>query len=250
MPLGGESLGMRCPLRCLAAAVVLVAVFGCSPGDPPRQYSDEELELDEIIDDEMLVALPYAKYRTDGERHRDLPDLPTDPAVGSGHERERSYFEFLVGLVLLAAGDALPPDVALDSGVLHDAEDEAMDQCATEAGWPGVRLYDVSQDLGEQYEREFGLTLDQFLDLRHECSQYAANYPTLDPAYRDELLARRRAHYMTAVREWMEKNPELVVPVEYHEGANRPYEALLVKTCLESGADRAECAREKQVTLP
>ncbi len=124
-----------------------------------------------------------------------------------------------------------------------------MDQCATEAGWPGVQFYDVSQQMGEQYEREFGLTLDQFLDLRHECSKYAATYPTLDPDRREELLAKRRDHYIAALREWLEKNPELGVPVEHHEGDNHPYEALLIKVCLESEYP-VECAREKQVTLP
>ena len=243
-----ERSRLRGSLRCLAAVVVLAAVVACSSEDPPRQYSDEELELDEIIDDEMLVAMPWARYRTSEERNRNRPD-PTDPAVGSGHERERSYFEFLVGLVMLVAGENLPPDVALGSGVLHDAEDEAMDQCATEAGWPGVQLYDVFNDEVKQYERDYGLTLDQFLDLRHECSKYAATYPTLDPDRREELLAKRRDHYIAALREWMEKNPELGVPVEHHEGDNHPYEAFLIEVCLESEYP-VECAREKQVTLP
>ena len=93
-------------------------------------------------------------------------------------------------------------------------------------GYPGVQLHDVSQQMGEQYERDYGLTLEMFLDLRHECSKYAATYPTLDPAYRDELLAKRRTHYMAAVREWMADNPHLVVPIEHHEGANTPYADL------------------------
>lgn len=41
--------------------------------------------------------------------------------------------------------------------------------------------------------------------------------------YRDELLAKRRAHYMAVVRDWMAANPDLVVPIEYHEGANTPH---------------------------
>ena len=54
-----------------------------------------------------------------------------------------------------------------------------MDQCAADAGYPGVQVYDVSNDVVEQYERDFGLTLEMFLDLRHECGKYAATYPTL-----------------------------------------------------------------------
>lgn len=249
MLLHGEGLHMRGTLVCLAAALVLAADVACSSEDPPRHYSDEELGLSEIIDHEMLNGLPFATYRTIEEMDEALLDLPTDPTVGSGHARERSYFEYLVGLKMFLAGDTLPPDVALGSGMLHDAEHEALDQCAADAGWPGVRLYDVHNDDIERYDREFGLMLEMFLDLRHECSKYAATYPTLDPAVRDELLTKRRNHYMTALRQWMEENPHLVVPVEHHKGANRPYQTLLVQQCLESD-DPAGCAREKQVKLP
>ena len=151
--------------------------------------------------------------------------------------------------MLFVAGDTLPPDVALESGVLYDAEQEALDECAADAGWPGVQLYGVSQDMGEQYERDYGLTLETFLDLRHECSKYAATYPTLDPAYRDELLAKRRAHYETAVREWIAENPDLVVPVEHHEGANQPMEDYWIEACKQSD-DPEQCARDNRVTLP
>ena len=120
---------------------------------------------------------------------------------------------------------------------------------SSEAGWPGVQLYDVSQELGEQYERDYGLTLEMFLDLRHECSKYAATYPTLDPGYRDELLAKRRAHYMKVGRDWIAANPELVVPVEHHEGDNHPHEDSVIEACLEFD-DPEACAREERVTLP
>lgn len=232
-------------LRFLVAIGVLSLAVACSSEDPARQYSDEELGLDELVDDEVLSAIPFAQYRTLDGMDRDL----VNPTAGSGHERERNYFEHLVALVMLAADDTLPPDVAIGSGVLHEAEQEAMDQCTADAGWPGVRVYDVSQELGEQYEREFGLTLEMFLDLRHECSKYAATYPTLDRAYRDELLAKRRAHYMAAVGDWMASNPELVVPVEYHEGANRPLGDYWISECQKT-EDPQQCARDHLVTLP
>ena len=167
----------------------------------------------------------------------------------SGHERERLIFEERLFAAVLAAEDTLPEDIGRHQGVLHDALYEAMDECAAEEGWPGVQLYDVSQELGEQYERDFGLTLDMFLDLRHECSKYAVTYPTLDPEHRDELLARRREHFMQTVRDWMAENPQLVVPVEHHEGDNHPHEDFLVEVCLESD-DPKECARMERVTLP
>ena len=147
------------------------------------------------------------------------------------------------------ADDTSPADVALGSGVLHDALYEAVDDCATEAGWPGVQLYDVSNDVVLGYERDYGLTLEMFLDLRHQCSKYAATYPTLDLEYRDELLAKRRAHYMEVARDWIAANPGLVVPVEHHEGDNHPHEDSVIEACLEFD-DPEACAREERVTLP
>jgi len=72
----------------------------------------------------------------------------------------------------------------------------------------------------------------------------------LDPAVRDELLAKRRDHYMAAIRDWMAANPELVVPVEYHEGANRPYESLIFETCVRQTGDRQQCANDERLTPP
>lgn len=246
MPTHAERLLRRGPLTYLAAVVVFVVAVACSSQDPPRQYTDEELGLDELVENQMIAgSLSFARYRTIEEMDQDLPD----PAAGSGHERERNIFEVKIGVMLAVAGDTLPPDVARGSGVLHDAENDAMDECAADAGWPGVQLYDVSQDMGEQYERDYGLTLEMFLDLRHECAKYASTYPTLDPDLRDELLSTRRVHYMEIAREWIAANPDQVVPVEYHEGANRPFEDQMILACLETD-NPEECARAERVTLP
>lgn len=209
--------------QLLLALVVILLVVSCSSEDRPRVYSDEEIGLDEVVrHDIILRSLPYSRYRTGQDIDRHHEGL----MAGSGHELERGFFEFLVGLKVVEISESLPPDVASASRTLRDAEDEALDQCAAEAGWPGVQLYDVSQHMGEQYERDYGLTLEMFLDLRHECSKRAATYPTLDPQVRDELVTKERAHYMDAVRDWMAANPELVVPIEYHEGANTPFADL------------------------
>ena len=222
----------------------MLMLVACSSQDPPRQYSEEELAFDGFVEEYMKGTVPFSRYRTFDER----TDPSRDDPGGSGHERERNFFEATLRLVMHTASDSLPADVARGSGVLHDAGDEAMDECAAEAGWPGVQLYDVSQELGEQYERDYGLTLDMLLDLRHECSKYAITYPTLDPEYRDELLAKRRAHYMKAVRDWIAATPELVVPVEHHDGDNHPYEKRWVRFCKQE-EDPQDCARLKQVTL-
>ena len=194
---------------------VSVSSTACSGQDSPQQYSIEELALDILVDEYAESVNPFARYRTAQERQE--ADAQGDRLDGSEYERERTFFETRINMILVGAGDTLPSDVARGSGVLHDALNEAKDQCATEKGWPGLQLYDISQEMGEQYERDYGLTLDMLLDLRHECSKYAATYPTLDPQYRDQLLAKRRDHYMQAVRDWIAANPELVVPVENHD---------------------------------
>ena len=243
---------VRGALRCVAAAAALMAsTVACSGSqEPPRQYSDDELELDEVVDKEIIAdTLPFALYRTLDEMNQDV----VDPTAGSGHERERNKFEHTIALVMIVAGDTLPPDVATGSGVLHDAVVETLDQCAADAGWSGVQVYDVSHDDVIEYERKFGLTLEMFFDLRHECSKYAATYPTLDPDVRDELLAKRRGHYMAKVREWMAANPGLVVPVEYHEGANKPVEDRWRRVCKQAedhDYDYEQCLRDARVEPP
>ena len=217
--------------------------------DSTLPYTDNELALARVVENYRPVDIIFARYRTDEEKWVAEKEITDRVFATSGHERERLIFEERLFAAMVAANDTLLEDIGRYQGVLHDALYEAMDECAAEEGWPGVRLYDVSQELGEQYERDFGLTLDMFLDLRHECSKYAVTYPTLDPEYRDELLARRREHFMQAVRDWMAENPQLVVPVEHYEGDNHPHEDLLVQVCLEFD-DPEACAREERVTLP
>ena len=63
----------------------------CTSSEPAQpQYTDEELGLDEIVDKKMVSGvLMFAQHRTLEERDRDRPD----PLGGSGHERERNFFE-------------------------------------------------------------------------------------------------------------------------------------------------------------
>ena len=80
----------RAALAGLAVALARVAV-SCTSSEPAQpQYTDEELGLDEIVDKKMVSGvLMFAQHRTLEERDRDRPD----PLGGSGHERERNFFE-------------------------------------------------------------------------------------------------------------------------------------------------------------
>ena len=80
----------RAALAGLAVALARVAV-SCTSSEPAQpQYTDEELGLDEIVDKKMVSGvLMFAQHWTLEERDRDRPD----PLGGSGHERERNFFE-------------------------------------------------------------------------------------------------------------------------------------------------------------
>lgn len=214
---------------------------------PVRHYSDEELGIDDLIDEEIV---PFeTRYRdlaeweiSYDERQRYLEDEAT------GHERERLYFERNVEWLLSSEYETLPSDLG-HGGILERAFANAMSQCAEKAGWPELE-FNVSSTADIHIAlRAIGLTHDEFLDLRHECAKQAASYPTLDPAVRDELLGRLREHYRLAVYEYLREFPDAEVPLFDHEGAPRPLEDRLIDNCLKS-PDPPACAEEFRVELP
>ena len=158
------------------------------------------------------------------------------------------HLERNLTLVFDQAWEDLPTDLGT-GGLLDQAFEEAMDECARAAGWSSVQLYGVSNTDVERYQIEFGLSLDEFLDLRFRCAQEAATYPTLDSEIRDELLDRIREHYRTAAHEYFREFPDAEVPLVDHPGAPRPLEERLIKICLKT-PDPAQCAAEFRVELP
>lgn len=232
----------------MAAAVAAAAIWiGVSVSDSDgRRYTDEELGLDLIIGEHTEPV--WAQFRSLSEWDEHRAERNRDWRDTTGHERERMHFERNVEWLLSNEYDRLPADLG-SGGVLDRAFEEAMDRCAQARGWPGVQLYGVSNADVEQFEADFGLSLDGFLDLRHECAQEAATYPTLDPVVRDELLGRLREHYLQAVYEYLREFPDAEVPLVDHEGAPRPLEDRLIKTCLKD-PDPVACAAEFQVELP
>ena len=55
----------------------------------------------------------------------------------------------------------------------------------------------------------------EYMQLLHECGKFAATYPTLDEAVRDQLLAAQRAHYAQAVLAGLDEVPAVEIPAEY-----------------------------------
>ena len=74
--------------------------------------------------------------------------------------------------------------------------------------------YDLVPDI---IEPTFGLSYYEHLQLKHECARYAATYPGLDEAARDELLAPQREHYARAVVDGLAASPQVEVPARYRD---------------------------------
>lgn len=119
-----------------------------------------------------------------------------------------------------AAAESLPRTVGL--GVLDEAFFDVLEQCSQDSAWPDVELFEMHNGRGfppvpaELIESEFGISLFEYLQLRHECSRHAATYPTLDPAVRDQLLAPQRAHFAEVILDRLDNELPLVeVPARY-----------------------------------
>ncbi|MCY4517928.1 MAG: hypothetical protein OXB99_11890 [Acidimicrobiaceae bacterium] len=184
------------------------------PLDPGRRYSDEELGLYELIDGVIDESPVYIRFRTVEEYIASEDDVWIRIyALAPGHERDRLIFEDMIEDAIRTAYIFLPADLGA-GGRLELAFVEAMRECASEAGYPEINPVGGTDEELAYWEAEFGLTLDGLLDLRHECAQQAARYPTLDPEVRDEMLNRIRKHYLKAVHDYIRDGDIVEIPVE------------------------------------
>ena len=220
------------------------------PMHPARRYSDEQLGLYEFIDEIVFYRTYYAQYRTVDDFHagRDA-EIHRIQREAYGHERERLQFERDIEGAIRTGYRFLPADIGPD-GILEQAFDLWMAKCAAEAGYPDVVLEDESEEELLQYEREFGLSANDYYDLRHSCARRAASYPTLSRDVRDELLHRIRQHLLRAVHDYIREHGIVEIPVEHHEGDVHPLEESYVRRCLEwEIAERESCAEYYRVEL-
>ncbi len=235
-------------------------------------YTDGDLGIQGLVDSFVADENYYAKYRTDAESGLERAEEERwFDNEAEGHPRERYWFELQMWLVLAAARANLPEHLG-ENGALGVAFRDALDECASDAGYPGVRLYEdpnidperlqndgqalrAERDAEfERYESEYGLDYESFVDLRHGCHQYADDYPTLAIGERDKLLNERHRHFVDAFRAVVREHPEHAVPVEWHPGAPQPWADHLIDQCRAAASgDRAileECADEYRVEIP
>lgn len=102
---------------------------------------------------------------------------------------------------------------------LHDAFFEVFERCGRDSPWPDVKMLERNgNNVGDVLYRdpELGMSDYEYRELLHVCGRYAATYPTLDPAVRDELLAPQRAHFANEVLDRLDNElPAVEIPPRY-----------------------------------
>ena len=216
-----------------------------------RGYTEEEIGISDIVDDYINDDHFLVHYRThEAHTAADLAKIESEWEPGSPLARDRILFENRARWVLRMADEERPLEVETAVNTLQKAFYQSLDICTERSQWPEIKFYTESSNgyILKSFQNHYIMTLDEFLDFRHECHKYAADYPTLNPLHRDELIKIRRDYYTESLREWMLTIPETVVPIDYENSINHPYVDYLRLVCLEEG-DPEECARSEGITL-
>ena len=215
----------------------------------PDEYSEAELGVRSIIDKEYELSHPWMRAPT-SEMALDQVDLDLAQFYElRGHARERRYFEFQISMAVSDAIEELEGELDYYSGILALAFDDTFEKCALANEIPGggetlsslARDYDLSEG-----RPALDLDEEELVDVRHRCAVEASQFPSLPAEVRDDLVERTLDSITFYVEEWMEMNPHLVVPLEYHPGANQPFADEIVEFC-QQAPDPQECARSAGV---
>ncbi|MYA83173.1 MAG: hypothetical protein F4155_07885 [Acidimicrobiales bacterium] len=196
-------------LLLATVAVVLATAMSCSVS-----YTDVEVGVEEIVEEYIESRNTYTRYRTfdEAKKARDI-EYEWFQNEASEQERERYVFEQLIRGRMIGARDALPEELK-PGGALELAYNDSLDECVSSAGYQGLRLHDNSLEYFNAALVDYQLTEDEYFDLNHECAKYAAEYPTLSESERGRLLDMQRDFYRNIVRDFLEDNPEAVVPLQ------------------------------------
>lgn len=134
----------------------------------------------------------------------------------------RVMHEFERTVLIAVDGDALnrlPAPTAHDP--LHEAFFEVFEQCGRDSPWPKVQMAEREGNAaGDVLGREPALDISdyEYRELLHVCGRYAATYPTLSPALREELLAPQRAYFARGILDRIDRElPGVEVPLAYQD---------------------------------
>lgn len=195
-----------------------------------RTYANESVGVQEIID--VYRRDRYATFRSDVEiQEHDAEESRWVNEVATEKELHRWWYQLAIQSQIIQASQTLyetMPGAFGDDGVLYTAYFSAMSQCATERGYPNLVLVNPPPAEDERlrsehgidfgfgyYDRlkpDFGISLDEYFSVRHECANLASHYPTLEEAERDRLLNLRNEHYWQEIKDFLLKNPDIIVP--------------------------------------
>ena len=221
-------------------------------------YSDEEVGVEALVDEELADRRVFVRHRTLDESW-DEQDSDWD----SFHflpveKRDRLFFEQQVDMLFWGVREIRQEEIERIERTLDRAFYDSLDMCVERSEYADIELYREedgdyfsvrSVEAVEEAARRHGIAVDEFLDLRHECHKFAASYPVLDGEYRDELLKVRRDYYLEFLRLWMRDHPEMVVPLDYENSVNQPYQDYVRQQCMET-EDPEACARGEGVSYP
>ena len=209
-------------IAVLVLALVAIGAFVWGRGDSVdlrslndtefREYADEVVGVDEVIEEYLHSGQIFARFRTIEERYaHDDEQTRWLNEDASDTERNRWFYAEALVLQIIAAKEDMPKEIG-PGGELETAHFDAMRACAEDHGWPADVLDDRPWDNPARDEAQTGPRREGYLDLRHECAQWAESYPTLDAIERDSLLALRDEHYRKAIKDFMVANPDIVIP--------------------------------------
>ncbi len=191
-----------------------------------REHVNEVAGVQQIVN--VYRRDRNATFRTNADKRAyDKEERQWLENEATDEERHRWYFALAIQLQIGQAQNSLPAELG-EGGILQASYYEAMRECAAEHGYSGLLLADPPPDEydrleleegisfdGTYYDRlepDFGITLDEYFDIRHGCANWAQHYPTLDEAERDRLLNLRNEHYWQEIRDFLLKNPDVIIP--------------------------------------
>ena len=182
----------------------------------------EEVGVLELLESYIINVPPTAAFISDFEMAKSMGASGYINAdAGADGDILRRFEKQVLYHALSAISFSSVPQSS-DSRVLHDAFFEVLEDCGRASPWPEVELFVMGDGRGydhtpDSVEPTFGLSYYEYQQLKHECARYAATYPSLDEATRDELLAPQREHYARAVIDGLAANPHIEVPARYRD---------------------------------
>ena len=97
------------------------------------------LRVDELVADHIDNIFPHVKYRTDRDRTT-AEDRLVEEIFAADADHRAMTFDLMVEKAILLADDSRTGDIARDHGLMYDAFEAALAECARDSGIDDVSL--------------------------------------------------------------------------------------------------------------